>query len=74
MKIPKSQRNSWKNSIRRNKGRYHGPKGLKSGQKYTYQGKNWLIVDFDADALAPEGVTLALVLPDFTETVRGVEV
>jgi hypothetical protein len=73
-KIPESERDSWKDSVRRNKGKYHGPNGLKSGQKYKYQGKDWLIMDFDADSKAPGGATLVLVSPDFKETVRWVQV
>jgi hypothetical protein len=73
-KIPESERDSWKDSVRRNKGKYNGPNGLKSGQKYKYQGKDWLIMDFDADSKAPGGATLVLVSPDFKETVRWVQV
>lgn len=72
--IPPSQRNSWVQALRRNKGKYKGPNGLKSGQKYQYMGKNWFIFDFDADAQAPGGATLVLVSDDFRETVRGVEI
>ena len=73
-KIPESERDSWKDSVKRNRGKYHGPNGLKSGQKYEYQGKDWWILDFDAESKAPGGATLILVSSDFTETVRGVEV
>jgi seryl-tRNA synthetase len=72
--IPESEQDSWKESLRRNKGKYHGPNGLKSGQKYKYQGKDWFILDFDAEAKAPGGSTLSLVSSDFKEFVRGVEV
>jgi len=73
-KIPETEVKAWKEDLRRNKGRYHGPNGLKSGDKYRYQGKDWLIADFDAVSEAPGGATLALVSPDFKENLRWVEV
>jgi len=72
--VPESEQGLLKDQVRRNKGKYHGPNGLKSGQKYKYQGKDWYILDFDAESKAPGGSTLYLVSSDFKETVRGVEV
>jgi hypothetical protein len=72
--VPESDQGLLKDQVRRNKGKYHGPNGLKSGQKYKYQGKDWYILDFDAESKAPGGSTLYLVSADFKETVRGVEV
>jgi hypothetical protein len=72
-KIPEKEINDWKSGLRRHKGQ-KGPAGLKFGQKFKYQGKDWIVYDFDADSKAPKGVTLVLVTPDFSETVRGVEV
>jgi hypothetical protein len=73
-KLPEGEVDSWKDYVKRNKGKHRGPGGLMSGQKYKYQGKDWVIVDFDAEKSAPGGATLVLVSPDFKETVRGVEV
>jgi hypothetical protein len=66
--IPAAERPAWKAGLRKDLRAL----GLKSGQKYNYQGRTWLVYDFDADSRAPGGATLVLVSSDFTKTVRGV--
>ena len=69
-----SDRAILKESFRRNRGKYHGPNDLKSGQRYEHDGREWLIYDFDAVASVPFGVTLVLVSPNFKEMLRYVKI
>jgi len=46
-----------------------GPGGYKFGEKIKYQGKDWLVYDFDAEG---SGFTLILISPDHSTMVDGV--
>lgn len=61
-----------KAGLKSHKGQRNPQTGLKFGEPYTYLGKKWLVYDFQAEQTAPNGVTLALVSPDFKEMVQDV--
>jgi hypothetical protein len=71
--IDKSEIPDVKAHLQQMRGKTNKRTGLKFGQKFPFQGKNWLVYDFDADSSFDSGVSVTLVSPSFDQFLRGVD-